>query len=458
MMMRIKDLAWLLPVACVLMSGCDRARAISEIEAQERSTRLYTNAMDDYRAGRLEAAIKGFERVVLDEPKSYSAHFQLATLLHDVRKDYIGAIAHYRAYLALRPASDKATVAVDRMKLCETLLAADIVKKASVGPDVLKNENMKLAAERLSRFRKEYPDHALVPQAQAWLVQIYEIMNDGMAAERETWLLAEQHPDSEYAVDAMFRLASRYAEEGAREKAAAALRKLALDNRFPRIQARAVYELAFQAYRNGEKAEARRYLAELYEKFPDSPVLADGYYLNGDLLRSDSDFKSAIPFYRKVTEMRPVSRLTASAYGSIGDCLLAIASQDPASSENELLSAVQMYKTLREQPGCPPAFEAMALYRTGRCLELLNQRTRAAEEYRKVLYQFPAAEARRRPSETIWCVRAAEALIDMAGKYPIRTTLRHARFALHWLADAGLIPVQEAAERFEKLKNNKFNP
>ena len=50
-------------------AGCDRARSLSEIEAQERSTRLYTNAMDDYRAGRLDAAIKGFERVVLDEPK-----------------------------------------------------------------------------------------------------------------------------------------------------------------------------------------------------------------------------------------------------------------------------------------------------------------------------------------------------------------------------------------------------
>lgn len=133
-------------LACV--TGCDRAHSLSEIEAQERSTRLYTNAMDDYRAGRLDAAIKGFERVVLDEPKSYSAHFQLATLLHDVRKDYIGAIAHYRAYLALRPASDKANVATDRVKLCETLLAAEIVKKAAVGPDSLKREIQKLTEER----------------------------------------------------------------------------------------------------------------------------------------------------------------------------------------------------------------------------------------------------------------------------------------------------------------------
>ena len=146
MKMRNRTLA--LMALAGLLAGCDRVRTLSEEEAKERSTRLYTNAMDDYRAGRLDAAIKGFERVVLDEPKSYSAHFQLATLLHDVRKDYIGAIAHYRAYLALRPASDKANVALDRLKLCETLLAADIVKKAAVGPETIKKENQKLTEER----------------------------------------------------------------------------------------------------------------------------------------------------------------------------------------------------------------------------------------------------------------------------------------------------------------------
>lgn len=135
-------------------AGCDREVSIAEREAKERSDRLYQNAMDDYRAGRLDAAIKGFERVVLDTPKSYSAHFQLATLLHEVRKDYIGAIAHYRAYLALRPTSDKATVATDRAKLCETLLSAEIVKRAAVGPETIKKENQKLTEERDSLTAK----------------------------------------------------------------------------------------------------------------------------------------------------------------------------------------------------------------------------------------------------------------------------------------------------------------
>lgn len=138
-------LASLLVVFC----GCDKGPSLSEIEARERTSRMYTNATDDLQAGRMDAAIKGFERVVLKEPESYSAHFQLATLLQDVRKDYIGAIAHYRSYLALRPASDKATVAQDRMKLCETLLNAEVLRKAGGSASgKLAADNEKLAAAR----------------------------------------------------------------------------------------------------------------------------------------------------------------------------------------------------------------------------------------------------------------------------------------------------------------------
>ncbi len=319
-------------------------------------------------------------------------------------------------------------------------------------------QDLKLAAERLSRFRKEFPRHELTPQAASWLIQAYAIQHEVIAAERETWLLAERYPDSEYAVDALFRLASHYAEEGSRDKAMAALRKLSGDSRFPRIQSRAIYELAYQAWRSGDEKTALKHLSELHEKFPETPVLAEAYYLQGDILRSNSDYKSAIPFYRKTIEMKPGAILSAAAYGSIGDCLLAVAGQDPASSRNELLSAIQSYKTVKEQKGCPAAFEAMAIYRTGRCLELLDKIQEASEQYRQVLYKSPASEAKPHPAETVWCVRAAEALIDIAGENPVRSSLRHARFALHWLADAGVIPLAQAAARFEKLKNRQFNP
>ena len=135
-------------VVALLAAGCDRGLTLSEQEALERSTSLYKNAIDDFQAGRVDAAIKGFERVVFYEPKSYSAHFQLATLLQDVRKDYISAIAHYRDYLAHRPASDKATVALDRVKACETMLQAEMVRKAGgSASSKIAADNERLTAE-----------------------------------------------------------------------------------------------------------------------------------------------------------------------------------------------------------------------------------------------------------------------------------------------------------------------
>lgn len=129
--------------------GCDRAASLSEIEARERASRLYTNAMDDLQAGRVDAAIRGFEHVLVQEPGNYSAHFQLATLLQDIKKDYIGAISHYRSYLLFRPASDKATVASDRMRVCDSLLSAEYLRKAGgSATDKLSADNAKLVEAR----------------------------------------------------------------------------------------------------------------------------------------------------------------------------------------------------------------------------------------------------------------------------------------------------------------------
>lgn len=133
----------------VLACGCERGKSVSDIERDERSSRLYKNAVEDFQAGRVDSAIKGFEQVVFEEPRAYSAHFQLATLLQDARKDYIAAISHYREYMLHRPSSDKATVAQERIKSCETLLAAEIVRKAGgSAANKLSVDNERLTAER----------------------------------------------------------------------------------------------------------------------------------------------------------------------------------------------------------------------------------------------------------------------------------------------------------------------
>ena len=135
-------------VLAFMAAGCDKGSSLAEMNAQQQQSRLYANAMDDLQAGRVDAAIRGFERVVIEDPLSYEAHFQLATLLQDVKKDYIGAIAHYRSYMKVRPESDKATVAQNRMKRSEDLLMAEAVRKIGGNTaDKIVQENGQLTSD-----------------------------------------------------------------------------------------------------------------------------------------------------------------------------------------------------------------------------------------------------------------------------------------------------------------------
>ena len=144
--------------------GCDRLPGTgADQEARARSSSVFANAMEDYQAGRVDAAIAGFEHVLKDDPTLYLAHFQLATLLQDSRKDYMGALVHYRAYLDMRPETDKTTLAQERSGRCRDLLVAEYAQKGGVVPNrkgddaairKLEAENTRLAAEA-ERLKKE---------------------------------------------------------------------------------------------------------------------------------------------------------------------------------------------------------------------------------------------------------------------------------------------------------------
>ena len=117
--------------AALMLAGCSNGN-LNPAERADRSSRSYAAAMAELQAGRVDSAIRGFEEVVRNEPGNGNAHFQLAALLEDAKKDYIGAIVHYRIYQTIRPKSDKAAIAADRMKGCETRYAALIVERAGL--------------------------------------------------------------------------------------------------------------------------------------------------------------------------------------------------------------------------------------------------------------------------------------------------------------------------------------
>ena len=118
-------------MALMTLTACDYA-ARSDLRS-ERDDRVYREAMDDYRAGRMDAAVKGFEKAVRSDPSNASARFQLACLHQDLKKDFLSAYCGYREYLLQHPESDRAKLARDRLAVCEKEMAKSLAEKYALG-------------------------------------------------------------------------------------------------------------------------------------------------------------------------------------------------------------------------------------------------------------------------------------------------------------------------------------
>ena len=114
-------------MALTVLTACDYS-ARKDLRS-ERDDRLYRAAMDDYRAGRMEAALSGFEKAAKNDPANASARFQLACLQQDLKKDCLSAYCGYREYLLQHPESDRSKLAKDRMAICEREMARTLATK-----------------------------------------------------------------------------------------------------------------------------------------------------------------------------------------------------------------------------------------------------------------------------------------------------------------------------------------
>ena len=142
--------------ALSVFTGCDFVdrRALDG----ERADSIYRSAMADYAAGRIDRAVSGLERVIAATPGNSSARFQLACLLQDAKKDYLGAICNYREFLRLDRSGDKAGLAGDRIAQCERLLGPELMRRFDIGDNAtLAEENARLR-ERVTALEKTAAD------------------------------------------------------------------------------------------------------------------------------------------------------------------------------------------------------------------------------------------------------------------------------------------------------------
>lgn len=132
-------------------SGCVRSDT-ADAETAERNSTLYRQAFSAEQSGSIDDAIRLYNKVLIEEPKSFSAHFQLATLLHDYKEDYIGAIYHYRQYVYLRPDADKCALAKERVRIAEQLLAPQILRKVEDSVQGISQAHLLKENDRLNRI------------------------------------------------------------------------------------------------------------------------------------------------------------------------------------------------------------------------------------------------------------------------------------------------------------------
>ena len=141
-------LSGLLLLAC---AGCGKTTAAAA-EGKERNSTLYRKALEAERAGDIKDAISQYRNLLVEEPRAFSVHLQLATLLQDYEENYIAAIYHYQQYLLLRPEAEKSTLAKDRIRVSEQLLAPQILRKVGDTVEGLTPAHLLKENDRLNRL------------------------------------------------------------------------------------------------------------------------------------------------------------------------------------------------------------------------------------------------------------------------------------------------------------------
>jgi len=125
---------------CAGLSGCDPSSG-GPVDEQKDPHSL--NGRSKVAGLDYLGAIEEFEKALETNPRSALAHLELALLYEEQMKDYAAAIHHYERHLKLRPGSEYADRARERIKSCKM----DLVKSEVLGPV---NQGMQRELERLT--------------------------------------------------------------------------------------------------------------------------------------------------------------------------------------------------------------------------------------------------------------------------------------------------------------------
>ena len=156
-------------------------------------------------------------------------------------------------------------------------------------------------------------------------------------------------------------------------------------------------------------------LNELSEKYPESDIVNDGLFLRGDIHIKQSEYEKAIPFFKKAAANRPKSLLEIASWGRIGDSYLALGWKTPDGTN--YLNATTFYDKILATKNIPAQYRDQAIYKLGRCEELLGDKGKALSKFHEAIYNYELDVE-------------ADKLIAKSSKWFTKSTLAAARLYL----------------------------
>lgn len=148
----IKKVIALAALSC--LTACERlAERVEMVDIKkEQADRQYRDAMAAYSVGDLNKAVTKLKEVCSADPANGSARFQIACILQENEKDYLGAYCAFHEYLLQHPHSDKAKLAESRMASCERSIATVLADKYGLNVSEAQRKETAAANDKLKKM------------------------------------------------------------------------------------------------------------------------------------------------------------------------------------------------------------------------------------------------------------------------------------------------------------------
>jgi len=301
---------------------------------------------------------------------------------------------------------------------------------------------------------RRYPGDMLI--ANALYRRMYASFWDGDAksAVDDAMLLLKKYPNSIYTIHAGFRLADYYVDMKNYNEAVGILKRMVtLFFKDSKTAARAIYEIANTRFKEGNEKESLKALDELSEKFPKENIVNDGLFLRGDIYSSKSEYEKAIPFYKKALDNREGTILETASWGRIGDSYLALGWKTPDGTN--YLNATNFYNKILDKKGITAQYRDQALYKLGRCEELLGDKGKALSKYHEAIYNYELDKKadKMTAKSSIWFTKAT---LASARLYLAKETPEAAEAAIvlyKTLIRLGIEPVEDFKKKIAEISN-----